>query len=607
MSLVPPRRASRRGAETRGQQAFLAALLLAGCGRAAPPAQAPGVVGPPEDVNAQARSVIAAVVKLRGLTEVRPVETRVVSDARFGELFATKLKKEQRPKDAARGVLTPSESYLGFYDEFSKVIVLRDHVPKWASDAGVQPQDLLAHEVVHALQDQHFGIPETARIDDDDRLLAVQALYEGDAQLVMEAFHAQRQHQSWKRAALFAYEAADLAPEVGIRTGLFSPSLLDLPPARRTTITFPYLSGVAFASALFRAGGFALIDRALAHPPETTADILEPERYFAGEHPKVIRALPTPPGSVRGLDAPIGELGLSVFLVTLLSPARTKEAMSAVRGWNGARMTQFSGPTGTLLASEWKGDGQARRFEALLRTAIDSTIPENAREACAIARDGTSVTFACGPDAAPAAKRLLHVADDAPAAEPRFGSLALPPPPVPLSKRADLRGAVVGSRYESRWLGVRGAIPPGFGAESTSPEAQLIIVRRAPSVAVGTFSLFQGTLRPQQLHSSFVEGVVSATANTTRPIPLSAGPRETPFGAGTQATWRVSIAGKTMFARSVAVDECDGRAAFQWGSLWADGDGANALDAWTASFQPLSPGRLPACDDIRKETAEEGP
>jgi hypothetical protein len=46
---------------------------------------------------------------------------------------------------------------------------------------------------------------------------------------------------------------------------------------------FPYLEGERFVCALFRNGGWAAVDRAYRRPPTTTAQILFPERYLAGE------------------------------------------------------------------------------------------------------------------------------------------------------------------------------------------------------------------------------------------------------------------------------------------------------------------------------------
>jgi hypothetical protein len=552
------------------------------------------------------------VVRLRGLAELRPIETRTVDTATFDAIFAAKVKREERPKDAARGIQRPPENYLGFYDQFSKVIVLRKQLPKWASDAGVQPTDLLAHEVVHALQDQHFGIPDTSKIDDDDRLLAVQALYEGDAQLLMEAYHAKMHHQSWRHAALYAFEQGGIAADVGIRSGLFSPSLLDLPSARREAVAFPYLSGIAFASALFRSGGFALIDRAFVHPPQTTADILEPARYLAGESSAPIDTLPIPAGAVARIDTPVGEFGLGVLLTNLLSAAKEKEARLAVLGWNGARLTEFVAPNGagTLLATEWKSDRDARRFELALRHAVETRglAGSPASDLAAVEGDGTSVAFVLTPGASGFTRRLLHVARSPPPGAPPLGAVVLTAEPVPLTARMPLRGGVTAARYWSPWLGLRSIVPAGFASDTRRPEAQLLIARQAPSTAVGLFTVYATSftaVEREQLHKSFIESLVGSVDKATRPVPLASGPGETPLGVGTETTWRVSIGGQRMFARSLVVAVCDGQAVLQWGTLWADNDGGNALESWIRSFESTSRDTAPACEDFRNEMAED--
>jgi hypothetical protein len=588
-----------------------ATLLLGGCvarGAAAPAPQTQDAA-PEGDVTAQARAVIAEVVRLRGLAELRPIQTRVVDTATFNAIFAAKVKREERPKDAARGVQRPPDSYLGFYDEFSKVIVLRTHLPKWASDSGTQPADLLAHEVVHALQDQHFGIPDTSKIDDDDRLLAIQALYEGDAQLLAEAYHAKMRRQSGRHAALYAFEQATISADVGIRSGVFSPSLLDLPPARREAFAFPYLSGIAFASALYRAGGFALIDRAFARPPQTTAEILEPSRYLAGDKPATIDSPVLPAGSSAPIDAPVGEFGLSLVVANL--SAKAAPARLAVLGWNGARLTEFVGPggAGTVLSTEWKSEADARRFGSMLKAGMEARgLPGVPSDLWAVDADGTSVAFVLGSDAPAFARRTLHRARPAAPPEPPLGLVVLPPPPVPLAARMPLRGTITDALYRSPWLGLRGAVPSGFAADTYRPEAQLVVVRHQPTLAIGMFTVCpSGSTEADRtrLHDAYIETLVGASEKATRPVRVSSGPAHTAVDSGTQVTWRLSIGGAKMFARDVVVAVCDGNAALEWATLWAAGADVRDLDAWPESFEVTSPGTSPACDDFHRESADD--
>ena len=66
---------------------------------------------------------------------------------------------------------------------FAKILVILHATVVTAAILLVIRQErlTLAHEVQHALQDQHFGLPDLATFDDYDALLAYKALSEGDA------------------------------------------------------------------------------------------------------------------------------------------------------------------------------------------------------------------------------------------------------------------------------------------------------------------------------------------------------------------------------------------------------------------------------------------
>src|SRR5207244_5455821 len=93
------------------------------------------------------------------------------------------------------------EQVAGFYDQFTKQLIVRREPP--ASAGAMGPDGLrvvLAHEIEHALQDQNFGIPDMKTLPDDDARLARTALLEGDAMAVMTAYGARHAHKPVKAA-----------------------------------------------------------------------------------------------------------------------------------------------------------------------------------------------------------------------------------------------------------------------------------------------------------------------------------------------------------------------------------------------------------------------
>src|SRR6201999_3921871 len=108
--------------------------------------------------------------------------------------------------------------------------------------------------------------------DDPDRQLAGLGLIEGDATLTMSRFQ------------LSATDPMDLLGSLG--GGELQEQqepLEDAPEYFAQQLLFPYTEGLSFVCALESEGGWAAVDGAYADPPTTTAQILFPERYTAGE------------------------------------------------------------------------------------------------------------------------------------------------------------------------------------------------------------------------------------------------------------------------------------------------------------------------------------
>jgi hypothetical protein len=69
-------------------------------------------------------------------------------------------------------------------------------------------------------------------------------------------------------------------------------SLAGAVPVLQRELAYPYTAGQAFVRALRARGGQPLVDRAFRHPPRTTAAVLDPSRYLAGDPPARVLSLP---------------------------------------------------------------------------------------------------------------------------------------------------------------------------------------------------------------------------------------------------------------------------------------------------------------------------
>jgi hypothetical protein len=285
-----------------------------------------------------------------------------------------------------------------------------------ASDLGDdEAEATLAHELVHALQDQRWNLEDRSkyRPGDGDRSEAVSALAEGDATSAMfDVMIA--------RAAGGKKTALDLPDEVfseQIRQGLNQGPGASAPHVMRTSLAAPYIYGTLFVHSLRRRGGWEAVNRAWDDPPSTSEQVLHVDKWVAHEAPLTV----TPPafaalGSgwrVADEDSE-GELGARIAFEEWMEP---KAAAEASAGWGGDRGVLLT--NGDRAAFAWRlrfdapprgGDERASRAYAVVALSLDRTLgaakTSDASFACreradrgplAVARAGNDLLFVAGP------------------------------------------------------------------------------------------------------------------------------------------------------------------------------------------------------------------
>ncbi len=179
---------------------------------------------------------------------------------------------------------------------------------------------VLAHELNHALEDQHFGIGGGGRLN-DDAALAEQALVEGSATDVMIEF-----------ATRFLNPLELLAATETIDEGTG-----DVPKAFVDQLTWTYLGGRKFIATLRDlAGGWKLVNYALeSRPPATTEQVLHPRKYVVDERPAPVRidGAELRRDGWRPVDRSLfGELATDHLLRIGADPEAAK---AAAAGWGG--------------------------------------------------------------------------------------------------------------------------------------------------------------------------------------------------------------------------------------------------------------------------------
>jgi len=362
------------------------------------------LLAPPSDtlthaeLEAIVKDVGAWVEKVRGLKFKTPVSMEIIDGKAAREDFKSKIESGtvEQARHAANayvhlGLVPPGtdllrnyldqaeKDVLGYYDSRSKKLYLLSHVP--ASEV----RGVVAHELTHALEDQHYDFQALGKQadGDDDRATALGAVIEGSATLVMVTY---ARGASGRGAAAAA--AANAAPPQQQKEQKRSARLKGAPSFVQQSVMLPYLLGFSFLLRgkpwmLSEATPNADIAEAYANPPRSTTQILHPERYWWGQWRTQVTAPSLPDlskvlgkGWSKALQGSIGELGLAVLTgsqldigsVRALLPASwTHEAADGNLGdvfqhyVNGEQKA-------TVLLTRWETVRDADQFDRALRS-----------------------------------------------------------------------------------------------------------------------------------------------------------------------------------------------------------------------------------------------
>jgi len=283
------------------------------------------------------------------------------------------------------------DAIAGFYnpDEERLVIVQR------SGDFGALERFTIAHEFTHALQDQHYDLDQIRPEGDavtSDADLARLAFVEGDAQLLSFL---------WAQENLGLSEMADLL--TGSATAGQEDILARMPPILRRQLLFPYFEGLTFVQGLYTAGGWEAVDAVYADPPDSTEQILHPERY-PDDQPTTLdaadRARELGAGWTSVTSDTFGELYTQVWLAQRdpADPDAEATAAAAAAGWGGDTVTMYEGDD-DAWAIEWRTTWDGADDAAEFRAAANAVVAALPGEGDVIAGNDTEVTILIAGDA----------------------------------------------------------------------------------------------------------------------------------------------------------------------------------------------------------------
>ncbi len=224
-----------------------------------------------------------------------------------------------------------TEQIAGLYDPKAHEFYVADWIP-------IDDQRMvMAHELTHALEDQHFQIEAWAKAarPNDDGELAREAVLEGSAMAAMVEYLLQGSGRSLQ-------DLPDIDPAMLIGDMTETPLLKKAPPFLKDALIFPYLDGLTFSGAVLKPTGWQGLSAIFTKPPVSTQQIMHPALYTSGKVPALV-SLPSIEKSL-GADCAkleenvMGEFGWKEVLKQFLDEPRAK-ALSAA--WDGDRYAVY--------------------------------------------------------------------------------------------------------------------------------------------------------------------------------------------------------------------------------------------------------------------------
>ncbi len=370
----------------------------------------------PDTIAAMVTTIQEEVEVLRGLQYTEPLTPGIASKDTIHSYLERALDEDpmiQKQEDYAcalrvLGYLSSDESLdlrklytdifteqiAGFYDEKNQMLYVSK---KYMSD-DIVSKSILAHEMCHALQDQHFALETLlkARFGNEDQLMALMSVIEGDATILMSEY--QSTHLSLKnllsmmKTLTYDQEAFSSAPYF-----------------IQARFLFPYLQGMHFVNRAIAMGGTARRNSLFEDVPESTEQILHPEKYYfpaTYDEPTTV-SLPKPaPHSPTGWSLVLQNT-LGEYMIRILFEQKDMRDVSTeiAQGWDGDAYGLYSAhnaTTGTdmqlvLWRSVWDSEDDAREFfEGYSRLQMKlhpSAHPEKAAESFSFTADSMAGTI----------------------------------------------------------------------------------------------------------------------------------------------------------------------------------------------------------------------
>jgi hypothetical protein len=327
------------GSELRAQQATTA-----------PPSAAQPKVNSAE-FAATADEVLQQVSEITGLKLLTPVKKTLRSRDEIRAYVLREMDDEKNPAERyaearsaeAFGLIPKgfalddfmvdllTEQIAGLYDPKAREFYIADWIP-------IDDQRMvMAHELTHALQDQHFQIEAWVKAarPNDDAELARESVLEGSAMAAMIDF-------LLKGTGHSVEDLPAIDPSLFAGDMSKSPKLQEAPQFLKDGMIFPYFGGLTFSTAILKSAKWNGLSAVFVKPPVSTQQIMHPALYKSGKVPVAI-TIPSfqkllGPDWAKIDENVMGEFGWMEILKQFLGEAKAKPLAAA---WDGDRYALY--------------------------------------------------------------------------------------------------------------------------------------------------------------------------------------------------------------------------------------------------------------------------
>jgi hypothetical protein len=332
-----------------------------------------------DPVFGQINSIVKTLSEISGFAEEHPVPYGRMTKRQLRSFLSKRIKKTLRPEEMYADELSLkmfglvpqnfnlrqstidllTEQAAAFYDYDEKKLFLLEGTPV------DEETTTLAHELSHALADQHFDLNrfmDTSPLNDDEDL-ARSAVVEGQASWLMVAYDLKQAGQP----PVPTEQALQAIVDSDSSFGSDYPVLKNAPLYIQQSLLFPYSEGTRFFDSVYKKMGRRAFSAVFTDAPSDSAQIIHPERYFSHQrttNPK-LPSIADRKGTREVAEGSLGEFDHEILLRQYLGEESAKELAPRLLGgqFRIVRDGKDKDKESILLyASQWESEESARRY-----------------------------------------------------------------------------------------------------------------------------------------------------------------------------------------------------------------------------------------------------